>query len=59
MTFRYDGQEIVYAMESYADETTGRSCVLLVADMTAAYQALYPDAGIVGAQRFEYTAAAW
>lgn len=55
LTFRYDGTETEYAIESYTDEDSGLDCVMLVTDLTAYYQALYPDDGIVEVKRLEIT----
>lgn len=55
LTFRYDGSETEYAIESYVDKDSGNACVMLTADLTAYYQALYPDGGIVGVKRLEIT----
>ncbi len=55
LTFRYDGVETEYAIESYTDEDSGNAYVMLAADLTAYYQALYPDGGIVEVKRMELT----
>ena len=55
LTFRYDGTETEYAIESYTDEDSGLDCVMLATDLTAYYQALYPDDGIVEVKRLEIT----
>jgi len=55
LTFRYDGTETEYAIESYTDEDSGNAYVMFVADLTAYYQALYPDDRIVEVKRMELT----
>ncbi len=55
LTFRYDGSETEYAIESYMDEDSGNDCVMLTTDLTAYYQALYPDDNIVEVKRLELT----
>lgn len=55
LTFRYDGTETEYAIESYTDEDSGNDYVMLTADLTAYYQALYPDDNIVEVKRREMT----
>lgn len=55
LTFRYDGTETEYAIESYTDEDSGNAYVMFVADLTAYYQALYPDENIVEVKRLELT----
>ncbi len=55
LTFRYDGTETEYAIESYMDEDSGVAYVMLAADLTAYYQALYPDDHIVEVKRLEIT----
>ena len=55
LTFRYDGAETEYAIESYTDKDSGVACVMLAADLTAYYQALYPDDYIVEVKRLEIT----
>ncbi len=59
LTFRYDGAETEYAIESYTDEDSGNDCVMLTADLTDYYQALYPDGGIVEVKRLELTSTAY
>ncbi len=55
LTFRYDGAETEYAIESYMDKDSGTAYVMFAADLTAYYQALYPDDGIVKVKRMELT----
>ncbi len=55
LTFRYDGSETEYAIESYMDKDSGTAYVMLAADLTAYYQALYPDDYIVEVKRLEIT----
>ncbi len=55
LTFRYDGSETEYAIESYMDKDSGGAYVMFVADLTAYYQALYPDDYIVEVKRLEIT----
>ncbi len=55
LTFRYDGSETEYAIESYVDKDSGIDYVMLATDLTAYYQALYPDDYIVEVKRLEIT----
>ncbi len=55
LTFRYDGTETEYAIKSYTDEDSGIAYVMFTADLTAYYQALYPDENIVEVKRMELT----
>ncbi len=55
LTFRYDGSETEYAIESYTDEDSGNVYVMFTADLTAYYQAIYPDENIVEVKRLELT----
>ncbi len=55
LTFRYDGSETEYAIESYVDKDSGVVSVMLTTDLTAYYQALYPESGIVEVKRMELT----
>ncbi len=55
LTFRYDGAETEYAIESYMDKDSGTAYVMLAADLTTYYQELYPDDYIVEVKRLEIT----
>ncbi len=59
LTFRYDGAETEYAIESYMDKDSGTAYVMFAADLTAYYQELYPDDYIVEVKRLEITSTAY